>query len=42
MKRIGAQNFYYKYEEKKLWIGVFVGFEDVVEMRARKIIVRFP
>lgn len=42
MKRIGAQNFYYKYEEKKLWLGAFVGYEDAVELRAQKIIVRFP
>ena len=41
MKRIGAHNFYYKYEDKKLWIGAFVGYENEVELRPRKIIVKF-
>lgn len=41
MKRIGARNFYYKYEDKKLWIGVFVGYEDLGEERAKKIKVTF-
>lgn len=42
MKRIGKLNLYYKYEDKKLTIGAFVGYEDVVEQRVLKIIVRFP
>ena len=41
MKRIGNLNLYFKYEENKLTIGTFVGYEDVVEQKARKIIVRF-
>ena len=41
MKRIGKLNLYYKYEEKKLTIGAFVGYENEVELRARKIIVKF-
>ena len=40
-KRIGKLNLYYKYEEKKLTIGAFVGYENEVELRARKIIVKF-
>ena len=41
MKRIGKLNLYFKYEEKKLTIGTFVGYEDMVEQKARKIIVKF-
>lgn len=41
MKRIGNMNLYYKYEEKKLTIGTFVGYEDLVEQKARKIVVKF-
>ena len=41
MKRIGKLNLYYKYEEKKLTIGTFAGYEDMVEQKARKIIVKF-
>ena len=41
MKRIGSLNLYYKYEDKKLTIGTFVGYEDRVEQKARKISVKF-
>ena len=41
MKRIGKLNLYYKYEDKKLIIGAFVGYEDIVVQKARKIIVKF-
>ena len=41
MKRIGKMNLFYKYEEKKLTLGTFVGYEDTVEQKAKKIVVKF-
>lgn len=42
MKRIGKLNLYYKYEDKKLTIGTYVGVLNQNQlMKARKVIVKF-
>lgn len=41
MKRIKDLNLYYMYEEKRLTIGTFVGYEGIVEQKQRKISVKF-
>ena len=41
MKRIEGQNLYYKYEGRKLTVGVFVGYSDYYGTSARKIKIKF-
>ena len=41
MKRIGMLNLYYQYADKKLTIGTFVGYEEMAEQKARKIVVKW-
>ena len=41
MKRIEGQNLYYKYEDKKLTVGVYVGYTDYFGTSARKIMIKF-
>lgn len=42
MKRIGKLNLYYKYEDKKLTIGTYVGvLNQNWLMKARKVSVKF-
>lgn len=41
MKRIEGQNLYYKFEDKKLTVGVFVGYSDYFGTSVRKIKIKF-
>lgn len=41
MKRIEGQNLYCKYEDRKLTVGVFVGYSDYYGTSARKIKIKF-